>query len=646
MSKPKQQNENKKCKESIESKEKRERAKLEYDKEQKNTEDNMKNITQILENMERSKKLEKEEKERKKQETIKQIRENAEKKHETKITENISPETINETSVYKYILELAQISEDIGYEPNQRKDAKVLYKSVLLKTLLDMSYSIELRIKCMLAFYRKFPNELMEIVKHILDSYTISNTFLHLEYVIAICREKEIDLIIRIECAKVLATCNPIGYEILNEMFRDEIRTNCKISNSYKTQILLLLFEQPTYRDNIFIYIREMVNNAGIPCDFRYKLILNLEQFEGIESKLFDIQMSFLSNTSNDPTFRILSAQYLFSKYKKMDKKSIETIENILLSIAQGESIEIENEDIIIEEVDEKEVEYEIITDENQNLDKNIRADATDVLLTYGRKKTKAKAIKIITELGVGSSQIKNIYTNSQNVHNKSITKSAGRTLDFLHTVENKDREGNVVSLIHVCNCIKRLIKNNDKITTENKKKVIAALGRVNLDRATYSKYNMKISAILIKVWCYINQIDEEEKRKEMENRLLEELIESCGTCSSGYVERLVNVLSGFTDLGINISFEDQIIANFTARLNARIMNLKNEKVKNLAFEEMTLPISKHWERRHLSSVFRKFFPEIREELRKEFLEYISEQEFEMALRKAISQYEGTGRDT
>jgi hypothetical protein len=59
-----------------------------------------------------------------------------------------------------------------------------------------------------------------------------------------------------------------------------------------------------------------------------------------------------------------------------------------------------------------------------------------------------------------------------------------------------------------------------------------------------------------------------------MKKRLLEELEEMSGTCSSGYATRLVNIISGFGEFNIRISWEDQIIANFSGRLNALVRSI------------------------------------------------------------------------
>ena len=73
------------------------------------------------------------------------------------------------------------------------------------------------------------------------------------------------------------------------------------------------------------------------------------------------------------------------------------------------------------------------------------------------------------------------------------------------------------------------------------------------------------LSNIFIKLWSYIT---ENEYCDAMKERLLEELEEMSGTCSTGFLSRLVNTLSGFGNLSIRISFDDQIISNFTGRLN------------------------------------------------------------------------------
>ena len=94
------------------------------------------------------------------------------------------------------------------------------------------------------------------------------------------------------------------------------------------------------------------------------------------------------------------------------------------------------------------------------------------------------------------------------------------------------------------------------------------------MDRALYSKYNCTLIAILLKVWTYLSS---HESKDEMKKRLLEELNDMAGICSTGFAERLINVISGFGDFNFRISFEEQIVGNFSGRLTARAKNILRE---------------------------------------------------------------------
>jgi hypothetical protein len=107
----------------------------------------------------------------------------------------------------------------------------------------------------------------------------------------------------------------------------------------------------------------------------------------------------------------------------------------------------------------------------------------------------------------------------------------------------------------------------SDKQYKDRHDKIRLALNRIGMDRVLYSKFNSSLSNILIKVWTYI--ASNTEHKEEMTKRLLEELEEMSGTCSTGFATRLVNTISGFGEFNIMISWEEQITANFAGRLNA-----------------------------------------------------------------------------
>ena len=149
----------------------------------------------------------------------------------------------------------------------------------------------------------------------------------------------------------------------------------------------------------------------------------------------------------------------------------------------------------------------------------------------------------------------------------------------------------------------------------------------------------MTLSTILAKVWTYIQ---DSEFREELEKRLLEELVESNNKCSTGYVSRLVNTLSGFDEsMSITISFEDQIIANLEGRLNANIKMIKDEEYMDLVLHEMTIPVIFYNLRLHFLKFFREHISHIRQEMYEEFRKFMTDTDYDFYFRKAIIHYEG-----
>lgn len=162
------------------------------------------------------------------------------------------------------------------------------------------------------------------------------------------------------------------------------------------------------------------------------------------------------------------------------------------------------------------------------------------------------------------------------------------------------------------------------------------------MDRVLYKPYNCTLSNVLLKLWTYIIGHKHEI---EMKKRLLEELEDMSGTCSSGFLTRLVNTISEFGDFSMRISWRDQLISNFKGRLNARARVIEDEDFKSLVLAEMTLDTSKYEDRMNFLKFLRQHILSIREELWGEFKEYIDDCSFDLYFRFAVSQYE-TGNFT
>jgi hypothetical protein len=413
--------------------------------------------------------------------------------------------------------------------------------------------------------------------------------------------------------------------------------------------------------------------------------------------------------------YKILGSQILL-KDEELKKHRREEVQNIILGFAN-----------------------------DVELDYNLRADASDTLMNTGDEVYVDKAREIIIELGKHFGKVRTVFDNAQNVHVDSIEKSILEALEFLSTVETlnigtlKDKKyidyGYIISKINnilddkkvsnlkadlemyeteisgICSYCDKNIYGKCFLEKDEKKfcdsecvegynyesRIKVSLNRVYIDRALYSKYNLSLNNILVKIWSYMSSHDSFE---DMKIRLLEELYDMSGTCSSGFASRLINVISGYGDFSIRISWDEQIVANFTGRLNAlarkitdkdskyytdkhrdvielylrsigRIKTRKEAKdleskedvntviddflsenrqqkielaveefASNVLFE-MTLETEDYISRQNFSKFFRDHMLDIREELYQEFKDHITDTEFDLASRKAIASYEG-----
>jgi len=341
-----------------------------------------------------------------------------------------------------------------------------------------------------------------------------------------------------------------------------------------------------------------------------------------------------------------------------------------------------------------------------------------------GTPPIKIIARNIIIELGNINGKPLTIFDNAQNVHNEQVESSVTQILEYFSTFNIQNTNEEPIQFTTITEQIQKLLtppKEKQKTNTnkpchfcknhqdktrfctptcknlyEKENKINLALKRIHLDRTLYSKYNTNLENILIKIWKYISK---HEYKNELQKRLLEELQEMAGTCSSGFASRLVNVISGFDDFSIKISWEEQIIANFTGRLNAQarkithkngifykqklhdliylwINDTKQQTLKqtiikqipktNITREQIIqtylqenkqqkiqdrveefaenvlyeITTQEHWKPNFLL-FFRTFLPHIKEEMYQEFKQYLDDTTFDLYMRKAIMNYGG-----
>jgi len=344
---------------------------------------------------------------------------------------------------------------------------------------------------------------------------------------------------------------------------------------------------------------RKILSNISYT-DVRYLYKMEIKKPIFWEDLLYNLQFNFLINENNSDHYTILSGQYLLQFYCENNMNLSLTIQHIMLTIA-----------------------------EDTTRDYNTRADAADTILTYSiNTEILEQAQSIIIQLGITSQKDITVFDNKQNVHTQEIEQSAIQILEFLNnTTIKKQITFEDVSLeiskmlsinkqeTHVDNkptkttckfCESYLI--NDKFCNstcemllDKHEKIEVSLNRIKLDRCLYSKFSNTLENILLKVWNYIST---SEFKEELKIRLLDELQDMSGTCSSGFLTRLVNVISGYEDnLNIKISWEQQIIANFVGRMNYQLKQIIRNNNNSLfvdKIDEIVLIWLNNWENEEL----------------------------------------------
>ena len=583
--------------------------------------------------------------------------------------------------------------DDIDYSEN---DNEILNdEDNFKKNIFDMSLSLDLRINIILKYYSNHPEDFLEIISRLNGMYSFSGTKTLEKFIYSIITETDISSFLKIECSMSLLNFKELEEEIFEkdeESFKeikrksnDEIKVRnddrnllaynalnivCSqldenLSTPYKVETICELMKNDKYKEESLFYFFKIINNNILDCDYRYKTILSLERRDIIEKKFFIFEscFEFLKKTFNFTMYRILASQNLLQNFEIHEEKRF-IIENTLLSFAKDEDLEY-----------------------------NLRADAADVLLNLGTENMQKEGRNIIFSLGQINGVNKTIFDNAQNVHVTEIEKSVLEIIKQLSNYPTMKLENNPIDYEYVQNEIYSIMDDLLKFESDSdmvkKNRIQISFNRIYMDKALY--FNNSVSNILVKVWSYINN---NENKNEMIKRLVEELDEMSGTCSSGFASRIINSITGFGEFNLHISWEDQIVSNFSGRLNAyarkitnedslffkdeifsevfklfiidnklfsgmnlemedrkskyllnkNIENVKKECVEEFSehvINEMTVTSSKFANRQHFLLFFKTYMPLIYNELFEEFKNLITDSEFDLSFRRAISVYEG-----
>ena len=250
------------------------------------------------------------------------------------------------------------------------------------------------------------------------------------------------------------------------------------------------------------------------------------------------------------------------------------------------------------------------------------------MLLGLGNDEYKELARQIMNVLG---NRKFTIYDDQQNVHKINLDKDI---LPILDTIVSKPHSSHV-NFDFVKNKLNTLLELND----DDKKSFNIAMNRIEMDTSLYSQLNITLSTILQKVYNYsINHVSE----FDMQKRIIEELVDASGKCSTGYGNRLINALSGFDDMFITISDEESIVGKVSGRLNKLIRGIKDDDEREEVMYQMTLSMDKDYlNKQKFLEFLRNNIMTIKNDIWGDVREYLDPNRFELYFRKAIALYEG-----
>ena len=362
----------------------------------------------------------------------------------------------------------------------------------------------------------------------------------------------------------------------------------------------------------------DILNDGSINPYDKFYFFANNDKFMKLDDNIFyktHEHFFYLAVKENYPLELILlSARYIIGNYHYEDDVRCDVLEFIL----------------------------DIADDKNETV--YARSECADILANCGEGDEVFFGHKIIKELGdlFNTDKNKTFYTNAQNVHNETIEFSVRNIIRSLRKQFIKEINENKYTIENVHTDLDNYITGVYlRITSlserhpdyEMKEKVKSFLYRMMTDPSKYER--LSLADILLLVYNKIQTFDL-STRETCIQRLFEECLESLNTCSSGYLTRIINVLSGFVEgeeFTMRINPEEELKASIFARIESRIRGLpdvsRNDVLESLTQED--------------KSVFEEFFeiysPE--DELREEYKGILTDEKFKQVFENTLKIYKG-----
>ena len=495
--------------------------------------------------------------------------------------------------------------DDLLFSDSEEENIE-LNKDTVTEAIFNPELDICIRIEAIELYQEHFGDDIVSIVNRLNMNYLITPTSFIEEYLIKICDSEKILPELKIEIGKSLTgpeNINTLGFDILVKVLKprecdllvegynmipDDLPTPCFVDGL----VYLMQADKEKYSDTIIEYMNCFINDEWLYNEYKLKTLVSIHnEYPGYGC----IGLFEFMNIEIGVQWKVMAAQVLLQdEYKQKE------VYSILLNICGDEELDI-----------------------------NCRADAADCLLHLCNDEDvieQARACIIALSGRTGRS----VYDNAQNVHNVQIENSVDDIIEKIVKTPIKIQ-------------YKEAVEEVERFTYEynyNEEYVKVSLQRIELDQKIYGKFNIKLINLFNIVWNYIHSYCQ-DNLIELKKRMIEELIDMANTCSSGHSSRLVNVLSGFTDLSIAISFEDQIIGNLQARL-FKILQ-ETDKLTDEEKEEVMIEFTIESDHKpHFNQFFREHYGIIKEEMWQEFCveqELLSDEEYDDIMSKAVIRF-------
>jgi hypothetical protein len=379
------------------------------------------------------------------------------------------------------------------------------------------------KLQAIIALYRHVPDECYEYIRVLESSFQITQTEIQQQILERLADTDELDPHIRLNCAQtILNTAIDLSPTIKRsmdgeaELLRDRQSKMFEKSYAYihamteKELPILILIEcckllfkchykplRRDYRIKAVDQLASILNDSRWASEYRYELLVGIsrdtrDDYKGLVDR---VQITFFNNEKNGIRQRILSASYLLQHVSTLTETSKDKIIDEFISVA---------------------------TDENREF--NVRGDAADALIISGIATGIARAVeegqRIITRLGIRS-RADTIYENRQNVHDTTIGRHVKAILNKL--IEDKFPEDLTYEMVY-----SDVMVEVEKLPEHERELAQTALQRINVDTTIFEN-DFTLRDILMHVWVRVMRYPQKAVVQNFMTELVD-MAETCTT--------------------------------------------------------------------------------------------------------------------